>query len=315
MKRILTAVLLFALAMVLPGMAFSQTRTVAIFAPNLDFKDGEARNAYVSRIARILSDQTGMRWEGKAFARAADFEAARSNIDVAILDAEYFSSKGGSLRAVGMLSLNGATSKRMKVLTRRGGSDRLYHYRGKRLVLVASTPLARSFFASAVLGNEVKVDDFFASVEEARDVRSALNAVELGKADLTIAFEGYDSGFTTIFTSPPVALPIVAINVTRVTGNDAEIIRNAIQGIDAEASSIVNGISAFNATEAAAFRRIANERRAVAMDYQLMEPESIRIPVSTVILKERREGIVFNPFQVQYIPTLAEFDKKLDLRL
>lgn len=78
--------------------ALCHAETVAIFAPNLDFKDGAERNAYVTKIAKSLSDATGANWTAQAFARAADFESARSNIDVVILDADYYSSKGGSLK-------------------------------------------------------------------------------------------------------------------------------------------------------------------------------------------------------------------------
>lgn len=99
--------------------ALCHAETVAIFAPNLDFKDGAERNAYVTKIAKSLSDATGANWTAQAFARAADFESARSNIDVVILDADYYSSKGGSLKPVGMLSASGQTSRSFKVITRR----------------------------------------------------------------------------------------------------------------------------------------------------------------------------------------------------
>ena len=297
-----------------PAVASAQSHIVAIFAPSLDFKDGAARNAFVSKVAKSLTDKTGMQWSASAFARASDFEAARSTVDLAILDSDYFSSKSGSLKPVAMLSSNGVTTKRLKVIAKRGSSDKLFNYRGKRLTIVASTPLVKSFFTANVLGNEVDADKYFSSIDEVRDVRSAINAIELGKADLTMLYDGYDSGFTTVYTSPAVALPVIAINVSKLSTSDAEAVKNALPSISVSAS-LVNGISNYSATDASAMKRLASEKKASSLDYQLMEPESVTIPVKPVVLSDRQEGIYFNPFQVTYVPTLEELDTVLDRRL
>lgn len=306
---------LCALVLFVPSLCAAQTKTVALFAPSLDFKDGGARNQYVTRVAKILADKTGLKWEGNAYARASDFESARAQSDVAIVDAEYFSYKSGGMRPVGMLSANGTNVRRLKVVAKKGSSEQLYTYRGKRLALVSSTPLSKSFFTSSVLGNEAKVDSYFSSIDEVRDVRSAINAIEMGKADLALVYDGYESGLTTVFTTPPVGLPVIAVNATRLTGPQFEQVKDAILSINAQASEFVTGATAYNAIDAAAFRRIANEKKAMTLSYQPMEHELAKISVSAAVLTERKEGILFNPFQVVYVPTLSELDKKLELRL
>lgn len=314
MKHRLLMTLLTTIGMLWPAVAFAQNHTVAIFAPSLDFADGAARNAFVSKIAKSLSDQTGMNWTASAFARASDFEAARASVDLAILDADYFSGKSGTLKPVAMLSSNGSTSRRMKVIAKRGSSDKLFHYRGKRLALVSSSSLVRAFFTSNVLGHEISVENYFASVEDARDLRSAMNALELGKADLTMTFEGNESGFTTVYTSPAVALPVIAMNVSKFSSADAEKVKQAVLQVKVS-SSIINGVSAYSATDASAFKRIAGEKKVNYLEYQLMEPENVTIPIKPLVLKDRTEGIMLDPFLVNYIPTLHELDAALDKRL
>jgi len=313
MKRLLT-MLMTSCAVLVPVAAYAQTHTVAIFAPSLDFKDGAARNAFVTKIAKSLSDKTGMEWTASAFARASDFEAARANVDLAILDTDYFSSKSGSLKPVAMLSSNGVTTRRLKVIAKRGSSDKLFNYRGKRLTLVSSSPLVKSFFTANVLGSEVSADSYFSHIEEVRDVRSAINAVELGKSDLTMIYDGYDSGFTTVYTSPAVALPVIAMNVSNLSTSEAESVKNAVLSISLSAS-LVNGVSSYSAADASTFKRLASEKKASTLEYQLVEPEQAQIPIKSTPLKERKSGIFLNPYQVTYIPTLDDLDVVLDRRL
>ena len=307
--------LLFVGIMSLAPFVAMAENVVALYAPNLDFKDGAERNAYISKVAKELSSATGLTWEGRAFARASDFEAARSSVDVAILDADYFSSKGGSLKPVAMLSANGQTTRPLKVIAKKGSSDKLYHYRGKKLAVVANASLAGSFMTASALGNEIKASEYFSSIDEVRDVRSAMNAVEMGKADLSLVFDGYDSGFTTVYTSSSVGLPIIAVNASLVSGSNADRIKNVLQNISIRTSSFVTGTASYNASDAGAYRRVASTKKSIALNYQPIEPDNTKVNVSSAQLKERTDGLELNPFQVQYVPTLSEFDKKLERRL
>ncbi len=304
---------LAAIISVFPSLALA-ANVIAIYAPNLDFKDGAERNAYVNKIAKELSAKTGMSWEGQSFARAVDFEAAKSSVDAVILDADYFSSKGGTFRPVAMLSSNGQTTRPLKLIAAKGGSDKLFSYRGKKVAVVANSTLASAFITASALGNEAKATDYF-TIDEVRDVRSAINALEVGKADLALVFDGYDSGFKTVYTSSPVGLPIIAVNSSKLTSEQAEKLKNALQNINIHTASFVTGSASYNAADASAYRRISSAKRTTSLSYQPIEPESTSVSLSSLKFSERNDGIIFNPFQVQYIPTIAEFDKKLEQRL
>ncbi len=296
-----------------PLSAFGEV--IAIYTPSLDFKDGSERNAYINKIAKMLTEETGIQWEGQAFARASDFEAAKYTLDAAIVDAEYFSSKTGALKPLAMLSANGQTTRPLKVIAKKGGSDKLYKYRDKKLVVVANMSLASSFVTASALGHEVTAQEYFSSIDEVRDARSAINAVEMGKADLALVFDGYDSGFTTVYTSSGVGLPIIAVNGAKLYGTQLEKVRHALQNINIHTSSFITGSAAYNASDAASYKRIASSRRASSLSYQPIEPETTKISVYATQLTEREDGIVFNPFQVQYVPTISDFDRKLEQRL
>lgn len=297
-----------------PCSAFAQN-VVAFFAPNLDFKDGSERNAYVNKIAQKLSSETGMSWEGRAFARASDFESAKNSADVAILDADYFSSKGGSFKPIAMLSAGGSTSRPFKVIAKKGSSDKLYRYRDKRLALVANTSMAQNFFSATALGHEIKASDYFASIDEVRDVRSALNAVEMGKADIALVFDGYDSGFTTVYTSSSVALPVVAVNPSRLSDDEIASISQAITQVNVHAASFITGISSYSASEAGAYKRMAGSKKSSSLSYQPIEPEQSKITIHPSSLAQRDDGIFLNSYMIQYAPTVAEFDRKLEQTL
>lgn len=298
----------------MPCSAFAQN-VVAFFAPNLDFKDGSERNAYVNKIAQKLSSETGMSWEGRAFARASDFESAKGSADVVILDADYFSSKGGSFQPVGMLSASGSTTRAFKAIVPKGGSSKLYQYRNKRLALVSNTSMTKNFFTATALGHEIKASEYFSAIDEVRDVRSAINAVEMGKADIALVFDGYDSGFTTVYTSSSVALPVVAVNSSRLSDDEIDSITNALKQVNVRAASFITGISGYSASDAGAYKRIAGSRKPAPIAYQPVEPETPKIHIEPSKLAQRKDGIAFNSFMIQYVPTLADFDRKLEQTL
>ena len=72
--------------------------TIAIFAPNAPFEGGDARYAYVQRLAAHIGNVSGTPAKGVAFARAGDFEAAVKKgtmADFAIVDPVYLAVRGG----------------------------------------------------------------------------------------------------------------------------------------------------------------------------------------------------------------------------
>ena len=187
--------------------------------------------------------------------------------------------------------------------------------RGKRLAIVANTSMANAFVTASALGNEIKATEYFGSVDEVRDVRSAINAIEVGKADISLVYDGYDSGFTTVYTSPAVGLPIVAINGSRLSGEKAERVKSALLNTKVRASSFITGIASFDSSDAGSYRRVAMTRKSTSLSYMPIEPDVAKVDFQTAQFNDRNEGIYLNPFQVQYVPTIEAFDKKLDRKL
>ena len=305
--------LAFLTTILIPGIANAQN-VVALYTPSLDFQDGVARNQFVSQVAKILTDSTGQAWEGKAFARASDFESSLSSTSVAILDADYFTAKSNGLQPVAMLASNGSNKRAMKVIVRKGGSDKLYAYRNQRFSLVSASPYGAAFLTASALDHEIKANDYFSSLTDAHNIRSSINAVAMGNADLTMAFDGYDSGFTTVYTTPAVGLPVIAVNTSKITGKQLESVKSVLQNLPVK-TSIITGSTRYDASAASAYQKLAQSKKSASLTYQPAEPENIRFKTSNLSLPAGKTGIPMNPGLVEFAPSLTELDKRLERRL
>ena len=306
--------LVFIWILFIPGVAMAQN-IVAIYTPGLDFADGNARNQYVNKIAQILSDKTDMTWQGRSYARASDFESERSSVDVAILDADYYSSKSSGFQPVAMLSANGQTKRPLKVISRKGSSNKLYQYQNKRFTIAALSSQTLAFIESSPLGHETKATDYFSVVDDARDTRAAINAVEMGNADITMVFEGYDHGFTTIYTTPPVGLPVIAVNTGRLSGNRLQSVKSALKDISVKTSSFITGTADYDESSANAYKKIAQSSRGTSIPFQPAEPESYKFKPSSTALRPDSSGLELSPSQVDFAPSLYEIDLILERNL
>ena len=56
-------------------------------------------------------------------------------------------------------------------------------------------------------------------------------------------------------------------------------------------------------------------RKSTSLSYMPIEPDVAKVDFQTAQFNDRNEGIYLNPFQVQYVPTIEAFDKKLDRKL
>src|SRR5687767_8377122 len=89
---------MIALAFAFAGDALAQDAkqiTIAIYAPNAPFESGADRFAFVTRLAQQVTSAAGVPAQGKAFARAADLEAAikAKQVDFAIVDGVYLAER------------------------------------------------------------------------------------------------------------------------------------------------------------------------------------------------------------------------------
>lgn len=296
----------------IPGTAMAQN-VVAMYTPGMDFQDGAARNLFVGQVAELLSSKTGQVWEGRAYSRASDFEAARKEADVAIIDADYFSVKSSGFKPVAMLSSDGQVKRPLKVIAHRGNGDNLYQYRHKRIALVQGTSLPKSFVTSTALGFEAEADSYF-SIDEVRDVRSAINAVDMGTSDLALVFDGYDRGFTTIYTAPSVGLPVIAVNTSRLSDDQADRVQSAFKSASLK-TSFVTGTASYDDKAATAYKRIAQAKKSDPLNYQPVEPENIKLKPSQALLPVQADGVQLNRGQVNFLPSLEKIDRRLQNRL
>lgn len=264
-------------AMASPAHA-EEAYTVALFTPGLDFKDGVERNDFISRVAEELTADTGVVWQGKAFARRADFEAAlrKDSLDVVIVDGDYFAARGARFDPVASLKASGgATARKMLLVVASGsGVDELHELLGRTLTVPeAASELTARFFAGDVLGGELAADKFFGRIDEAKDVRAAINAVELGKADAALVFDGYDGSLRTIATTAAVPLPIVAVTSQRIEGDLLTRTRAAARALDVSGARLVSGSTGYDEGAVRDFKsRAARDRVRIDLELAAAEP-------------------------------------------
>jgi hypothetical protein len=265
---------------------------VGLFTPSLDFADGVARNDFVSKVAEKLSDDTGMSWTGQAYARSSDFESAlrKGALDLVIIDGEYHSAKGSKLQAVASLSASGKSSRAMKLVTKRGRFNALHELRGYRLVLPDAGGYAERFVSNEILGGELSAAEFFASVDEAKDVRAAINAVELGNADATLVFEGYESGLQSIESTRSVPLPIIAIASSRIQGELASSVKQGARSITVSGAKIISSASSYNDSAVRDYRTVCNRKR-TSLQPELLAPSELSLELGTFSVVSRKESL------------------------
>lgn len=268
--------------------------TVALFTPSLDFRDGVERNDFVTRVAEQLAAETGVVWQGKAFARRADFEAAlrKSALDVVIVDGDYFAAKGARFDAVASLAASGGATARAMALVVASSSelDALHELRGRTLAVPdAAVDLSGRFVAGDVLGGELAADDFFGRIEAVKDVRAAINAVELGKADAALIYDTYDAGLRAVVATAAVPLPVVAITSSRLQGELLSSTRRAARNLSVSGAQLIRGSGAFDDGAVRDFKARAARAR-VRHEPELAEPELLTLELGPLKLPEHSDA-------------------------
>jgi hypothetical protein len=195
--------------LLLPAIARADDVRVGIYAPSAPFASTSARLDYATRLAQHMAgDGKGT---GKVFARASDFAAAvkAGELDLAVVDATYLAATGASYAVLAVATHDGAESTAWQVVTR-GGETTIAELKGKKLLVPSVGGHEAAFVYEAMLGGELP-RGFFAKVDSAPDVVSALAALGLGRADAAIVPGGVDlpSGVVKVATLPDVPLPFL----------------------------------------------------------------------------------------------------------
>ncbi len=202
---VVTFVVLCAIA----GRASAQTITVGVFTPSAPFPSTAARVDLASKLGDHLGRALGSSATGRNYARASDFSAAvkRGDVAVALVDATYLATAGGSYTVIAGAVQSGTTSHAWVLATR--GGTKLSGLKGKRVIVPSMGGRESEFVLTALFGGEIEKDVF--KIDVGPDAASALQAVSLGKADGAIvpANASLPAGTTAVMTFPSLSGPLL----------------------------------------------------------------------------------------------------------
>jgi hypothetical protein len=185
----------------------SRAETIGLYAPAAPFSGPVARIDYVNGLASHL----GSGWNGKAYARAADFAAAvkRGELDHAVIDAAYLAAIGTPYTVLATARRGGATGASWEVITA-AGTGGVAALRGKTVAVPDVGARTEAFVHEVLFEGEID-RDFFGKLLTAPDALSALAAVERGRADAAVVPSGLPlpAGARRVLTLRTVPWPVL----------------------------------------------------------------------------------------------------------
>jgi ABC-type amino acid transport substrate-binding protein len=195
MKRCaLLALLLAGLSGMGTAHAAKDPLVLAFFAPTAPLQSAAARFAYVEKLAQQLQ-AAGVPVEGRAFARAADLDAAlrRGQVDLAVLDAIYLAERGVNFPVLAVATVGADTSVRWGLYTSAQAASML-DLQGQKLAWAQAGSREPAFLDNVLLDGELQVAQFFELRPPAPDVAAAVSEVVLRRADCVFAPEPATQG-------------------------------------------------------------------------------------------------------------------------
>lgn len=184
---------------------------VGIYAPSLPFTGPVARLELVSRLASEVAEAVGAdRGVGRAYGKAADFAAAvrRGELHYAVLDAPYSAALGNPYPVLATGMFGGNTQLDWHLLTS-GDARTVLELEGARIAVARVGARDGAFLQNVLFSGELP-RSFFERATFSPDARSAVAAVELGRADAAFVPANVPrQGLRTLFTASPVALPVL----------------------------------------------------------------------------------------------------------
>jgi hypothetical protein len=198
-----TVVVILAL---LAGTAHADNITVGLFAPSAPFTSTSARVDLATKLGEHIGKALGGTGIGRNYARAGDFTAAvkKGDIMIALVDATYLASAGGSYTVIASAVRGGETTHGWQLVAR--GADKIAQLEGKRVLVPGVGGRETDFVLNVLLGGEVG-RDFFGKIEAAPDTASTLAALGLGKADAAVVPLGVDLPAGTVSVLKLATLP------------------------------------------------------------------------------------------------------------
>ncbi|MCS6913242.1 MAG: hypothetical protein RMK29_20060 [Myxococcales bacterium] len=186
------------LAVVLWGLLASWTHaaelTLALYAPTAPLPSAQARFAYIEGLARQLR-AAGLEVQGRAFARAADLEAAirRGQVDLAVLDAIYLAERGTSYPVLAIATVGSETVLRWGLYTSLSAPGVL-DLAGTRLAWTQVASREPVYLDNVLFDGELRVAQHFDLRPPAPDVAAAVSEVVLRRADCVLAPDAVAAG-------------------------------------------------------------------------------------------------------------------------
>jgi hypothetical protein len=194
------------LALLLAPVAWAEQ--VGVYAPSAPFDGPVARVDFANRVAAALAQATGVAWEGRSYARAADFSAAvkRGEVTVAVVDVAYLAASGAGYPVLAGAVHGGALSTSWELVGARGVAG----LKGKTLVVPSVGARDESFVLEVLLEGEVD-RSHFGKITYAPDALSAIASLEHGRADAALVPSGLKlpAGVRTVTTLRHLAWPVV----------------------------------------------------------------------------------------------------------
>ena len=190
-----------------PAPEAAPAATVGLYAPSLPFGDSLARARYAEMLAKSLESAIGQTVRGRAFATAGEFQSqvAAGALDFAVVDAS-FAFEHGNLKPLAQAVSGGNPARALVVATGAGGAN-VSALAGQSFVLFDVGPSEDRFVANFIFQGQIAAD-YFKRGKSVRDAQAAVSSVKLGKAQVTLTYEGATGGLASVFTSRPAPLPI-----------------------------------------------------------------------------------------------------------
>lgn len=258
----LAAVLLLAGAT--PVLA-QKVYNVGVYLPNTRFSDSAAQGSFASRVAKGLSDATGLQFRGRSYGSAGALKSAigRGLVDFAILDALYFASN----MAYRPLA-SGGPRETMSLLVSKGFRS-VAELKGKVLVTPQSSSNDANFYANYILSAEVIAKSFFSKVLHRSNISAAITMVSTGRADAVFAYARYAGGLRVLFSGRKVPAPVfVLVNKSL----DNSIVAKVRSGLGRAGGGLFRwgaydgaGIKAIRGAMMASTRRLSTKRPVMAV--------------------------------------------------
>ncbi len=273
--------------------------TIAIYAPNAPFESGTDRFSFVNRLAQQVTSVAGVQAQGKAFAKAADLEAAIKNkqVDFAVVDGVYLAERNVPFNVLATATSGGEIAPRWGLYSASVSS--VQELQGKKLTIATAGARDAAFIENALLDGELQIAKFFAARTTAPDIASAVSAVSLKKSDAVFAPEGQAKGLKKIFDAGRVPNAAFCEIGTGLSSDVVAKVKSAVLSHGAAGPAL----DGWKAAGAEAYRALAGRMGGHARRAVMVEPDVVRIEDQDVLVAPTIEPSTPELKSLYWLPT------------